>query len=72
MDYVDYVAALRSQHPALTEEIAHFRTLESVLSWMRKRELPLASVEIITQDEYSHDFLIPLDASGEHLVFGTT
>ncbi len=71
-DYATSVAHLRKVHPQLADEIAEFATLESVLRWMERRGIPLEKIEIIFQDEYSHDFLIPLDGDGQHLVFGIT
>jgi hypothetical protein len=72
MEYQDYVERLRADEPELAGELAPFHTLESVLPWMDSRGLPLASVDVVFQDEYSHDFLIPLEAGGKYLVFGIT
>jgi hypothetical protein len=71
-DYAESVAALRTCLPQLAEEIAGFGTLESVLRWMDKRGIPLEKIEIIFQDEFSHDFLIPLDPNGQFLAFAIT
>ena len=54
----------------MAAEIAGFRTLQTVMAWMERRGIALGSVEIVFQDEYSHDFLVPLDAAGRHLAFG--
>ena len=69
-DYQEYLADLTTAHPALGAELSKVRTLEHVLLWMTRRGLPLGDVEIIQQDEYSLDFIIPLES--EHLVFGIT
>ncbi len=50
---------------------AAFRTLEQVLDWGRSQELPLAVADIVTQDEYTHDVLLPLDTR-HWLVYDTT
>ncbi len=72
MEYGDYVTALRATEPELAAEIAGFHGMESVLRWMNARGLPLAGMDLVTQDEFAHDVLIPLDGSGRHLVFGVT
>jgi hypothetical protein len=72
VEYQDHVEALRNSWPELATEIASCRTLQSVMPWMERRGIPLGSVEIVFQDEYSHDFLVPLDEAGRHLAFGIT
>ena len=72
MEYADYVHLLSGDHPELAREIAAFHTMEGVLKWMDRRGLSVAAVDIIQQDEYNHDVLIPLDSPGRYLVFGIT
>jgi hypothetical protein len=71
MEYQEDVRGLAERHPGLVEELAGVHGLESVLAWMNRRGLALGRVEIITQDEFSLDFVIPLP-EGPHLVFGIT
>ena len=71
-EYADSVAALRRDYPKLADEIAEFGTLESVLRWMERRGISLGKIDIVFQDEFSHDFLVPLDGDGKHLAFGIT
>jgi hypothetical protein len=72
MEYDDYVRTLAGQQPDLAGEVAGFNTLENVLAWMRRRGLPLGRMDVVTQDEFSHDVLIPLGNGGQHIVFGIT
>ena len=72
MEYSDYIRALGEQERDLARELASFHTLENVLAWMRTRDLPLDELDVVFQDEYSHDVLIPLRADGRYLVFGIT
>jgi hypothetical protein len=72
MEYGDYFQALADEHPGLAAELAGARSLASVLPWMKGRGLELGSVEIINQDEFSLDFVIPLPSDGRYLVFGIT
>jgi hypothetical protein len=72
MEYGDYFEALADEHPALAAELAGVRSLAGVLPWMKRRGLELGAVDIINQDEFSLDFVIPLQPDGRYLVFGIT
>jgi hypothetical protein len=72
MNYEDAVERLRSVEPDLAAAVAPFQTLERVLAWMRQHEIPLAKLDLVAQDEYSHDVLIPLEPGPRWLVFGST
>jgi hypothetical protein len=72
MEYQDHVQLLAKQEPALAGEVAAFNSLENVLAWMKERGLPLGSMDVITQDEFTHDVLVPLGGDGRYLVFGIT
>ena len=47
------------------------RTLADVLTWAREQDPPRAVAEIVTQDEYTHDVVLPFDGS-HFLVFDAT
>jgi hypothetical protein len=47
------------------------RTLGDVLSWGRAQSPPRSVTEIVTQDEYTHDVVVELEAP-HYLVFDTT
>ena len=67
-DYADLAPAERS---ALTTAIQDLRTLADVLAWARSQNPPRSVAEIVTQDEYTHDVVLPFD--GRHfLVFDAT
>ena len=70
MDYPELIQKLATDHPGLAAELSAFRSLESVMGWMKRRDLALADVDIIQQDEFSLDFVIPLRAEKRYLVFG--
>lgn len=72
MEYADHVALLAERHAGLAREIARFNTLENVLRWMQDRGFSLASLDVITQDEFSHDVFLPLRPGKGYLVFGIT
>ena len=56
---------------SLARALARRRTLADVLSWAREQSPPRTVAEIVTQDEYTHDVLVALDAP-HWLVFDTT
>ena len=72
MEYPDEFRALAEEHPGLAAELADVRGLGGVMAWMKRRGLALGDVEIIQQDEFSLDFVVPLEPGGRHLVFGIT
>lgn len=51
--------------------VADHATLERVLEWGRTHIPPLRVEEIITQDEFTHDVLVPLDNS-QYLAYDVT
>jgi hypothetical protein len=69
-DYADHLAHLLITHSALAAELASIRTLEKLLGWLTRRGLDFAALDLVTQDEYSHDLLVPV--GGEWLAFGMT
>jgi hypothetical protein len=54
-----------------TEAFAHRHTLADVLAWAREQRPSVSVAEIVTQDEYTHDVVLPLDG-GHFLVFDAT
>jgi uncharacterized radical SAM superfamily protein len=70
MDYLDFVAKLKPAHGSLAIEIEGFSNLENVLNWLKRRDFDLARLDLVTQDEFCHDLIIPID--GKSLVFGMT
>jgi hypothetical protein len=56
----------------LTPEFLALPNLERVLTWLSLRGLPLDGLEMVTQDEYCHDLLIPVPGAPEWFVFGMT
>lgn len=56
---------------AIVGELGAQRTLGDVLAWGRKQRPARTVTDIITQDEYTHDVVVALDAP-HYLVFDTT
>jgi hypothetical protein len=54
----------------LRRELGAIRTLEHVLAWTRQSAPPRRVAEIVTQDEYTHDVVLPF--AEFYLSFDTT
>jgi len=67
---IDYSALDPAAREVLALAIAPQTTLERALDWGRNHQPPLAVETILTQDEYTHDVLIPYD--DRYLVYDTT
>ena len=69
----DHAALPSADRDALAARVAAQRTLADVLQWAATHSPPLAVAEIVTQDEYTHDVVLPLDASRSlYLAYDTT
>lgn len=70
---------LHLEHPTLTaaegehwaSTVAPLTTLERVMRWGRDQAPPCPILEIVTQDEYTHDVVLR-PAAGIYLAFDTT
>lgn len=72
MDYLQSLAVIRQTDPTLADELAQFHTLERLLEWIPAQGMSLAQLDLITQDEYSHDLLIPMADGSRWLSFAMT
>ena len=70
MNFAQEIAEVRARRPDLAVRLAGFRTLEHVLDWLRAEGHPLGSLDLVTQDEYCHDLLVPVGK--DWLAFGMT
>jgi hypothetical protein len=68
IDYANLPLADRDQ---LEAAVAGLTTLERVLNWAGQLTPPVRVDEILTQDEYTHDVLMPT-SGGWYLSFDTT
>jgi hypothetical protein len=71
IDYPEQLALLASADSALGTQVAHLRNLEGILRWAPEAGIPLAGIDLVQQDEYSYDLLLPL-SDARWLVFGVT
>jgi hypothetical protein len=56
----------------LPDDLRPLTSIRHVIDWMRAHGLPLESLDVITKDEFTHDVLVPLGASGACAVFGVS
>ncbi len=68
MSLADTIAELRCHDPCLAERIAPLRNLEQLLAWIPQCGIPLSRIDLVAQDEYSYDLLVPLCDSSRWLV----
>ena len=59
------------QAQKLVREVQRLGTLEDVIRWGLARPTPRMVLEIVVQDEYTHDVVMEWEL-GLHLVFDTT
>ena len=66
----DDLTGIRAKYPVLATQLEEVRTLEHVLDWMKREGYSFATMDMITQDEYSHDLHLPIGT--DLLAFGMT
>lgn len=75
---LDHAGLADADRDALCALVATHRTLADVLRWAANQSPPIRLGDIVTQDEYTHDVLLPLataasrDASPLWLAYDTT
>ncbi len=69
--YDEQLAMLLTEDPVLAKQVASLPNLNAILNWAPSIGISLAGIDLIQQDEYSHDVTIPLPDS-RWLVFGVT
>jgi hypothetical protein len=70
-EYAGYLEQLHKADPALAEPVSQLRNLEAILKWAPAAGIPLTGIDLVQQDEYSYDLLLPLPDT-RWLVFGVT
>jgi hypothetical protein len=52
------------------DEMASLTSIEKILAWMQANGVPMDQLDLIAQDEFCHELLIPWQ--GQWIVFGLT
>jgi hypothetical protein len=71
MDFEDRVGLEPAEASALRTALAQLGSLHALIQWGLRREPPLVIADVVVQDEFSHDVLIPY-RDGLFLAFDTT
>jgi hypothetical protein len=71
MNYAQQLEALAATDPALGEQVAPLKNLEAILKWAPGAGVALAGIDLVQQDEYSYDLLLPLP-DARWIVFGVS
>jgi hypothetical protein len=69
--FADYAGLSAEERAALERTIAGHRGLDDVFAWGRRQSPPVHPADVIRQDEFTHDVLVPLPG-GRWVVYGTT
>jgi hypothetical protein len=60
------------EYADLSADLHGVAGLGGVMAWMASRGIPLSRAEIVQQDEFTLDFVVPLESDPRVLVFGIT
>ena len=75
MEVINYANLKSSDIAAIEQELGHVRSFLDVFNWAKSQApgilLPQVVQEVITQDEYTHDVIMPW-RDGLVLVYDTT
>ena len=71
MDVSNLAGLGDDQLRAIEEAVARHQILDDVLRWGRRQMPPREIVDVVVQDEFSHDVIFPYE-DGLYLVYGTT
>lgn len=64
------LAAIAAEYADLATALQGIDGLSGVLEWGKREGLPVAEIEIVTMDEYTHDAILAW--RDKYLVFGAT
>jgi hypothetical protein len=69
--FTDFAGLSLPERDALAQTVAQHRGLDQVIAWSRSQSPPIQPVDVIKQDEFTHDVILPLPGD-RWLVYGTT
>ena len=68
---IDHAGLEAAEHAAILAIVRAHRGLDDIFAWGRAQSPPVHPADVVKQDEFTHDVLVPLP-SGRWLVYGTT
>lgn len=73
MSYQDGIEILRGTFPELASALSACTNLDRAIRYLHTNKVfQLSAMDVIAQDEFTHDVLIPFAQSERYLVFGST
>jgi hypothetical protein len=67
----DHVGLSQAELTGLRAVVSEHRGLDQVFAWGRKQHPPVHPADVVKQDEFTHDVLVPFSES-RWIVYGTT
>ena len=67
----DHAGLDPTEHAAILAAVRQHPGLDDIFAWGRAQSPPVHPADVVKQDEFTHDVLVPLP-SGRWLVYGTT
>lgn len=72
MTYRDDIDNLRDAYPSIASAFEGMKTLEDVFKWIREVGPEAGEIDVIAQDEFSHDVVVELTTLKRYAAFGVT
>ena len=69
--FADYANLAEAERADLLSAVAQHHGLDDIFSWGRRQSPAILPADVIKQDEFTHDVLVPLP-NARWLVYGTT
>jgi len=67
----DYAGLDPAERTQIEAAVSTHRGLDDIFAWGRAQRPPVHPADVVKQDEFTHDVLVPFP-SGRWLVYGTT
>jgi len=67
----NHAGAAAEELEALARVVAEHRGLDDIFAWGRRQSPAVHPADVVKQDEFTHDVLVPFP-NGRWLVYGTT
>jgi hypothetical protein len=69
--FTNYTGVADEELQALARVVQNHHRLDDIFTWGRSQSPPVYPAEVVKQDEFTHDVLVPLHG-GRYLVYGIT
>jgi hypothetical protein len=71
IELTDFASLSPDEREGLGRIVSEHRGLDDIFAWGRQQSPAIVPADVIKQDEFTHDVLVPLPGS-RWLVYGTT